>query len=213
MGQLMRKLLVSLAVLLVVGGIVAYFFWPFGGRSQLFRLPGVVEIQEIRLGSKIGGRVKEVFVVEGDIVEKDRLLVQFDMPEMEAQYAQMAARLQAMEAELEKAKNGPRAAEREAGRQASRSAEARWERLMEGPRPEEIKQAKSEYETADADLKLANEDFERIDRLYRQNAGSRAEWDAARATRSRSEGRVASAKARLALLLAGPRVKDIKKPH
>src|SRR5438105_3490419 len=192
MGRLMRKHLLFLAVLFLVGGVVAYLYWPFNTRPQVLRLPGVVEIQEIRLGSKIGGRVKEVFVVEGDIVEKDRLLVQFDMPEMEAQYAQMAARLQAMEAELEKAKTGPREAEKEAGRQAFLAAHARWERLVEGARPEEIKQAKSEYESAEADLKLANEDFERIDRLYRQNAATRAEWDSARATRSRTEGRTAA---------------------
>ena len=43
------------AVLVALG-----FFWPFGGRPETLRLPGIVEIQEVRLGSKVGGRVAEV---------------------------------------------------------------------------------------------------------------------------------------------------------
>ena len=41
-----------LAILVAFG-----FFWPFQPHAAMVRLPGVVEIQEVRLGSKIGGRV------------------------------------------------------------------------------------------------------------------------------------------------------------
>ena len=34
-------------------------FWPFGGSGHELRLHGVVEIQEVRLGSKVGGRVAD----------------------------------------------------------------------------------------------------------------------------------------------------------
>src|SRR6516162_3987831 len=83
-------------------------FWPFRHRPDTLRLPGVVEIQEVRLGSKIGGRVAEVSVVEGDIVQPGQVLVRFEVPELEAQREQWQARLKSLEAELEKARNGPR---------------------------------------------------------------------------------------------------------
>ena len=39
------------------------------------RLPGTVEVQEVRLGSKLGGRIAEVLVREGENVEAGRGLV------------------------------------------------------------------------------------------------------------------------------------------
>src|SRR5438093_402268 len=71
------------AVLVALG-----FFWlplPFRPRSESLRLSGVVEIQEVRLGSKIGGRVAEVLVIEGDIAQPGQVLVRFEAPELEAQ--------------------------------------------------------------------------------------------------------------------------------
>ena len=44
--------------LAAVGGIWVWF-WLLPGRqaATTLRLPGVVEVQEVRLGSKVGGRV------------------------------------------------------------------------------------------------------------------------------------------------------------
>ncbi len=145
-------------------------------------LPGVVEIQEVRLGSKIGGRIGEVLVNEGDTVEAGQLLVHYETPELEAQSIQQQARLAAAEADLAKAKNGPR--------------------------PEEIREAKSDLESAQADLKLAEEDFDRAKQLS-PTALSRSEFDAKRAALDRSRGHVASSQAGLDLLLAGTRAEDI----
>src|SRR6516165_2691660 len=79
------------------------FSWPFGQPEAALRVPGVVEIQEVKLASKVGGRVKDVFVREGDLVQPGDLLVSFDVPELTAQRLQYQGRLQAAEADLEKA--------------------------------------------------------------------------------------------------------------
>src|SRR5438094_971732 len=167
------RILVFLAFLLTLAAGLG-FFWPFRQRTQPLRLPGVVEIQEIRLGSKVGGRVLAVEIAEGDLVQPGQVLVQFDLPELKAQYEQTQARLRQAEAELEKAQNGPRSEEKDAAKAAVESARARWQRLKTGPRPEEIRTARSKLESAEADLKLAREDFERAEKLYRQNAIGRA---------------------------------------
>jgi multidrug resistance efflux pump len=185
------------------------FFWPFGRRPATLRLPGVVEIQEVRLGSKIGGRVEKVEILEGDLAEAGQPLVFFAVPELQAQRQQLQARLHQAEADLEKAKNGPRPEEKEAARAALEAARARWERLKAGWREEEKRQARSELETAEADLKLAREEFDRAERLFRQASSSRADYDAARAARDRAVGRQAAAAARCEMLQAGSRPEDI----
>src|SRR5262249_53349485 len=136
-----------------------------------------------RLGSKIGGRVAEIYALEGDLVKEDQVLVRFEAPEMEAQRDQLEARVQSLEATLLKWKNGPR--------------------------PEEIRQAASEWESGEAELKFAREDFDRIEKIFRMGGSSRSEYDQARSARDRAQGRSAAAKARLDLLLAGSRPEEI----
>jgi multidrug resistance efflux pump len=105
------------------------------------------------------------------------------MPEMEAQKVQQEARVAQMEADLEKAINGPR--------------------------PEEKDQAKGDLTNAEARLKQAQQNFDRAERLYLQKAIGREEYDAARGARDQAQGQLVSAKAKLDLLLAGTRKEDI----
>lgn len=199
-----------LPVALIVAATAALgFFWPFGNGAKELRLPGVVETQEIRLGSKVGGRVAEIGAREGDLVSSGTVLLRFAAPEVEAQLVQAKARLAAVEAELEKALAGARPEEKEAARAAAEAASARWERVRAGWREEEKRQARSELESAEADLKLARTEFERIDRLYSQGTESRAVWDTALAARNRAAGRADAAKARVDMLAAGSRPEDI----
>ncbi len=203
-----KQLLPIVLVLAATAGALG-FFWPFGNGKGVLRLPGVVETQEVRLGSKIGGRVAEVGATEGSLVQANHVLVRFEAPELEAQYAQAQARLAAAEAELEEAIAGARPEEKEAARAALEAMTARWERVKAGWREEEKRQARSEMDTAEADLKLAREEFERVDILYRQGSESRAVWDAALATRNRATGRAEAARARVDMLATGSRVEDI----
>jgi multidrug resistance efflux pump len=181
----MRRLGIWGSVALFVAVVVTLgFFGPFRHRGETLRLPGVVEIQEVRLGSKVGGRVAEVMVREGDVVEPGQIMVRFEVPELAALKVQQLAKVDQTKAEWDKAKNGPR--------------------------PEEKRQADSELASAKADVKLAQEDFERADRLHRMGSLSRAEFDAARANLDRARGRVNAAQARADLLHAGTRYEDIE---
>jgi multidrug resistance efflux pump len=204
------KRVVAILIILAAVGVGLGFFWPFRRSPATLQLPGVVEIQEVHLGSKIGGRVARVAVREGDLVETGAPLVYFEVPELEAQRDQLQASLAAMEADLEKCKNGPRPEEKRAAQEAVEAARARWEVLKLGARAEEIREARSQYEAAEADLKLAREDFDRASPLYRRQSISRAEYDAARAARDRAQGNSAKAKAHLDLLVAGNRPEEIQ---
>lgn len=159
------------------------FFYPFRHRHETLQLHGVVETQEIRLGSKVGGRVEYVSAAEGDRVAEGQELVRFETPELQAQKEQLEARVKSLEAELLKWKNGPR--------------------------KEEIQQARSEWESAEAELKFARDDFERVEKLFRMGGSTKAEYDQARSARDRIQGRSRSTQARLDLLLAGSRPEEI----
>jgi multidrug resistance efflux pump len=207
----MRWKMVAVGVLLLAGiGAALGFFWTFGGRADSLRLPGVVEIQEVRLGSKIGGRVEEVLVAEGDQVTAGQVLVRLATPELLAQRKQQVARLEEAESAQKKATNGSRKEEVEASRAARDSAEARLKRLRAGSRSEEIRQARSDLESATADSRLANEDFERAERMYRSASMPRSDYDRARATLERTKGKFAAVKARLDMLEAGTRPEEIE---
>jgi multidrug resistance efflux pump len=169
----------------------------------------VVEVQEVRLGSKVGGRVRTVHVLEGDLVEPGRPLVTFDVPELEAQHAQWQAKRNSDLAALEKARNGPRREEIQAAAAELAAAEARSTRMKHGFREEEVRQAKNDWLSAEADLKLAEENFGRYDRLVQRGSVTQAQLDAARADYDRARGRAAAAQAHYDMMFKGNRPEDV----
>lgn len=204
-----RWALGSVASLVASLAATVGYFWPFGGPEAVLRLPGTVETQEVRLGSKVGGRVAEVTVAEGDIVREGQPLVSFEDPELLARRDGLLARLRADEAELERAQNGPLPQEKAAARGATAAARARLQRLVAGPRAEEIEQARGQRDGAAADLNLATADLRRKARLFQRDALSAAEYDVARASYERSKGLAEAASAGWKLLEAGSRAEDV----
>jgi HlyD family secretion protein len=202
-----KAILIGLVVLAVAAAALAYF-WPFGRGPAELRLPGVVEIQEVRLGPRVGGRVSEVLVVEGDVVKPDQVLVKLQAPELDAQLIQWQGQLRQAEAQLGKVQNGPRYQELAAAVAAEEAARARLIRLRVGSRPEEIRSAQSDLDLAQTDERLALKEYERARVLVRSSASAQTDFDAASAALERSQSRVASAKAKLELIDAGNRVED-----
>src|SRR5262245_25494906 len=140
-----RKALIGGIVLAVVAGVaLGWYFWRWRNGNGVLRLPGVVEIQEVRLGSKVGGRVGDVKVREGEEVNEGEELVVFDVPELQAQYEQQQARVAATEADADKVHNGARQQEIDAAWGAALSAFQVWQKAENGFRPEEIHQARDD---------------------------------------------------------------------
>src|SRR5262249_8829082 len=150
-------------------------------RGGELHLHGTVEIQEVRLGSKVGGRVEQVLIREGDLVQPGQVLVRLEAPELEAQREQWLARVRALSAALEKMRNGARAEEREAAEAAAEAAQARHERLKAGSREEDIRQAEAELKREEATLAVAQSDLRRELQTYSRNASKAADYDSARA--------------------------------
>lgn len=189
-------------------GFGVYWRYPWPDHTEL-RLPGTVETQEVRLSSRVGGRVSQVLASEGDILEPGQPIVELEMPELDAQRAGLVAQKEAAEATLRKLENGPRQEEIEAARASVAAAQARVNRMQKGYRVEEIAVAQAELERWQADLENARLELNRERTLLDKGASTMANYDAAVSRHSRLQAQVNSAAANLRMMEAGYRVEDI----
>lgn len=170
---------------------------------------GIVEAQDIRVGSRVGGRCAEVRVREGDRVHKGDLLVRFepyDLTEKLAE-AQMAAKANA--ARLAMMRAGNRAEEIAAARAARDRMKVILQKLEAGPRPLEVQMLRDRVAAAEAELPKAQNDFDRISELVKQGIGSRDELIEKTRALDVVKARVDAARHELMLAEEGTRKEEI----
>lgn len=198
-------LVVVAAVLAVVGWVIHSY------RSEAGRLvyAGTVETREIQIGSKIGGRVTEVAVEEGQAVKAGTPLVRFEAGELQAQRAQAQAQVVQAQSDLSKLERGYRPEEIAQAQAAAAEQGALLEAAKKGPRVQEVEQAQADYAAAKADAVNAAATFGRMEMLVRGDTISRLQFDDAKAKRDATAQRAESFRQRLALLQAGTRKEDL----
>jgi multidrug resistance efflux pump len=197
------------AIILAAAGTGVGFFLQYNQERTELRLPGTVETQEVRLSSRVGGRVSKVLVRESQMLEPGQPVIELDMPELDAQRAQLIAQRKAAEAVLRKLENGPRVEEIAAARAAVASQQARVNRMRKGYRAEEIARASSEVESWRADLENARQELVRERALLDKGATTMAAYDAAVAKYNRLQAQVNAATANLQLMEAGYRPEEV----
>jgi HlyD family secretion protein len=169
-----RRLL-PLAVLAVL--VAAYL----GFRAYQSTLPyewsGTVEARTISVGSRTGGRVKEVLVHEGDRVAAGQELLTLEPGDLEAQRLQAQAQLEQSQANLEKLESGSRPEEIEQARAKAQTAVAAFEEAKHGARSEEIQGANARLIALQVAVDKAQLDADRTHKLIQSGAISQAEVD------------------------------------
>lgn len=181
----------------------------FGKKNEAV-FSGTIETREIRVGSKIGGRVEAVLVEEGQEVTAGQAIVRFDVAELRAQQAQAEARIEQQQARLERLLRGARPEEKAQASAATATAQATLESIKTWPRPEEVEQARAAVAAAEADLNNATVAFQRAERLRTSGDISQQEFDSARFRLENVRARRDAEKKRLDLLLNGSRKEDIR---
>ena len=206
------RVLIGVLAVLTLAVVVLGWKWSTlaAGRSKVLKLPGVVEIQEVRLASKQGGRVKQLEVAEGQWVEKDQELLIFEAPELRAKLAQLEAQRNSIKVEIDKANKGSRLQEIEAAAAAADAAAKKWERLKKGFRDEEVKQAESDFQASQADLTLAEEELARAVPLFRKRMISPSEYDQYQATYQRAQSHASTLKTKWQMMKNGGWEPEIK---
>ena len=88
--MLKRIILILVALACAAGGI----WWLYGGKRQpsdLLTLYGNVDIRQVDVGFRVGGRVAELFKEEGDVVKTGERLARLDAKPYEEVFDQAAA--------------------------------------------------------------------------------------------------------------------------
>lgn len=133
---------------------------------------GTVEAHNIRVGSKVGGRIDKILVSEGDSVEAGQILITFDDKELAASLAQSRAN-------AEKAERGYRPEEIAEARATAAQAKAEYEQRINGYRKEDIDAAQADLDRANADEVRARLDAQRYDTLAQKDLVSKQQRDTA----------------------------------
>jgi HlyD family secretion protein len=201
-----KRVLVVLVFVAVLAGLIAY--------SQLRpvsqHVSGFIEADEIRLGSRVGGRVQEVLVEEGQKVKSGELLVKLEPFDLTEQLKEAEATLAARSADLERLEAGYRTEEIGQAKARYDQLQVHLEKLIAGARPQEIDAARARLQVAQAELRFATENFNRIQGLVNSNAFTQQDLDRATEALDSAKANVALRKEELSLIEAGTREEDIR---
>lgn len=173
-----RWLLPVLALVVLALAVGLWLSW----RPVPDQVQGMVDARELRIASKVTGRLASIEVREGQMVRAGQLVATIDSPEVAAKERQVSAAVEAAQAMADKAQAGARATEIEA-------AGAQWRR-------------------AAAAAELARVTFARIDRLAREGVVPGQKRDEARTNMIAAEEAARAARAQYDMALEGARSED-----
>jgi len=201
-----RILTLVLIVVAVLTGLLLYKQWT----REPPKVSGIVEADDVRLGSRVGGRVQKVNVQEGDQVSAGQVLIELDPFDLQARRAEADAQLKAAQAELERLSAGYRSEEVDQARAHRDQLAAHLKKLETGPRQQEIVAARARLEQANATLNLAEQNYQRMAKLLGRDATTQEEYDSAVERRKAASSTVTVREQELALLEEGTRQEDIE---
>jgi len=138
-------------------------------RPLLIAGPGRVEpaSEDIKIGSELSGRLKTVYVEEGDVIQRGRVLAELENADYRAQVKSAQANVVAKQATLRKVINGARRQER---------AEA-WSSVNEAKAV--MENARSEFRRRQQLFSAAVISREELERYAREADVAKAKYDAA----------------------------------
>ncbi|ALJ16415.1 HlyD family efflux transporter periplasmic adaptor subunit [Sphingopyxis macrogoltabida] len=181
-----RRRIIGIAALvaLAIALIVTRGFGLFADKQDAsLALYGNVDIREVEMAFRVGGRIETIAVDEGARVKAGQVLATLDTATVDARMNEANAQVAQAEAALAKLRNGNRA--------------------------QDIAQARARVAAAMATAVNAQRDYTRRQPLVTPGAISRDIWEQTVADRDRANAQLAEARQALSLIEAGARREDI----
>ena len=175
-GNLLAAIGVAALIIFLI-----YSVWMLS-RSKPLEVQGEVEATQIKVASKIVGRIDSLPIHKGDAVKKGQLLFTLKSPEIEAKLAQAHAALKGAKAQNSKA--------------------------VAGAETEDIQAAFDTYLKAKAAYELAEKTFERVDNLYKEGVFPAQKHDEAETQLKAARETAGAAKAIWEKAKKGTRIED-----
>jgi len=193
-----KALIIGIAILFIVGAMGGGGWWWYKSSKYINTDDARIDGTIVSVSGKIPGRVIAVLAKEGDQVKAGQVIARIDAREALVQRRQMEAALDA--------------------------AQAKYDEIVAGARPQEIGQSKAGLEQSKAAMAQtqANMDnglknYERMSQLYQEGAVSSAQRDDAKATylmakeaRNAAQEGAKGASEKLDLVVAGSREENIR---
>lgn len=202
---MLKRLVAIIFVAAVLVGALVFSQY----RKEPFHVSGFIESHEIRLGSRVGGRVSHVLVDEGQSVRAGDVLVELEPFQLTELKAEATARLAQFTATRDKVKAGFRVEEIAQAKARHDQLAATVEKLVNGPRKEDISAARSQLELAQAQLSLAILKQKRTEELFGKKTTTQEEMDQANTELRVARATVQSQLESLAKLENGTRPEEL----
>jgi len=188
-GDWRRNPKVRLAVLAVIVVLAAagIFLWRQHGAQDpnaAFSLSGNVDVHQVELAFRVGGRIATMRMQEGDKVRSGEVLAELDRVPFQTDVDSAQADLAQAQAQLDKTRRGFRV--------------------------EEIAQARANVAQRAADLENARVTLRRQEQLVAAGLATHQQIDDAQARVDMASATLASAREQLTLELRGSRIEDIE---
>lgn len=189
-----------------------------------------LEANEVSASFKMGGRISELLVKEGDVVKKGQVLARLQSDEIQAKVNQAKAAVALAEGKIAEAQGAVATAEakRAQGETAVKltedsvdaqikqaeaavaAAQAKVDGLKNGARPEEKKQAEIQLNATKEIFQVAEQNLKRVQQLYDQGLIAQSEVDKVKVSYQEAKGKYEAAQQQYALAMTGSREEEIR---
>ena len=134
------------------------------GDDKITTERGKVKFETISLSSKLGGRISKIYVSEGQEVKKGDTLAFIDIPEVGAKMMQAEGAITAAQGQLNMAFNGATT--------------------------EQLSQIEQQLNSGKAQLKFAQESYNRLENMYKDSLVSQQQFDEVKMKLSMAQAQV-----------------------
>lgn len=174
------KLIPILIFAAVIIGVALYGFLFLRHKDNIIQ--GEAEVTEVRISSKVPGRVAKFFVEEGSYVQKGDTLAVLSTPDIDAKLAQAMA--------------------------AKAAATAQNQKALTGTRVEQVQAAHEMWQKAKAGLEIAQKSYDRVQNLFNKGVTTAQKRDEAEANLNASIATEKAARAQYDMAVNGAQRED-----
>lgn len=145
---------------------------------------GKVKFETISISSKLGGRISEIYVTEGQEVKKGDTLAYIDIPEVAAKMMQAEGAITSAQGQLNMANNGATS--------------------------EQLSQIEQQLNSGKAQLEFAQESYNRLNNMFKDSLISQQQFDEVKMKLSMAQAQVEALEAKRAEVRKGARAEQIE---
>jgi membrane fusion protein (multidrug efflux system) len=179
-----NKLVISTLVVFIIFGLCGGGYWWYYNSKYVTTEDARIDGSIVSISSKVNGKIAKLMVAQGDSVKSGQVIAYIDPQDIAAQKAQAQASLAV--------------------------AQANFDQVQNGLRPQEMQQAKAGADQALANLNNASKNNDRMQELFLKGAVSVAQRDNAFAVYQVAKEAYTSAREGFNMALSGSREEAVR---